>query len=183
MNILSIDLAADPENTTGIAIMKNGRISTLSVFTDQEILELIKKYKPELVGIDAPLSLPYGRKNIDEKDDNHFRECDLQLRKLGIKFFPITIGGMRRLTKRGMELKQKLKNIEVLEIFPGASFDILNIERKNVKATNNFLKKFRCNAKNVHESDAAIGAYTLYLYSKGKARLLSGKDGTIVIPA
>jgi predicted nuclease with RNAse H fold len=181
MILLSIDLAADERNTTGIALLNGNRMTTLSVLTDGDIIGLVRKHRPDLIGIDAPLSLPHGRKSIDERDTNHFRECDLQLRELGIRFFPITIGGMRRLTKRGMALKGKLEKLgfEVVEIFPGASFDILGLERKNVEATNRFLK---CRAGNVHESDAAIGAYTLKLYKKGKARLLSGRDGAILVP-
>ncbi|MBD3210713.1 DUF429 domain-containing protein [Candidatus Micrarchaeota archaeon] len=181
MGFLSIDLAADEKNTTGMAVLEKGT-TTFSVHSDREILEAAEKYRPELVGIDAPLSLPYGRKDISERNGRHFRECDLELRKLGIRFFPITIGGMRRLTRRGMKLKEMLegRGYRVVEIFPGASFDLLGIERKHVVKANEFLG---CKASNVHESDAAIGAYTLFLYSKGKAEFLSGKDGEILVPS
>lgn len=184
--ILSIDLAASEKNDTGIALLARGRISTLTVRSDEEIITLAAKHGPSIIGIDAPLSIPKGRKTIDDRAGPHFRECDLKLRGLGIRFFPITIGAMRTLTKRGMALKGKLAaglpRAEMIEIFPGASFDMLGIERKNINATNRFLKKFHCDAKNVHESDAAIGAYTLLQYSKKKALMLGGKDGGIVIP-
>jgi predicted nuclease with RNAse H fold len=182
--MLSIDLAADEKNISGIAILGNRKIKTLSVHTDQEILEIVRKNQPKIIGIDAPLSLPHGRGNIEERDKNHFRECDLELRKLGIRFFPITIGGMRKLTKRGMRLKKQLERdgIEVIEIFPGASLDILKLDRKDANAVNSFLSSFGAKAENIDESDAAIGVYTLWLHKRGKGRLLSGKDGAILVP-
>lgn len=194
--ILAIDLSASSGNETGIAFLHEGQIETATLHTDAEIVGFAERRGATLIGIDAPLSLPAGRKDIEVRDGNHFRECDLQLRKLGIRFFPVTLGGMRKLTKRGMELKRRLEDgakkgagranpkrkPEVVEIFPGASFDMLGIPRKNVGETNEFLSSFGCKAKTVHESDAAIGAYTLLLYAQKKALALSGKDGCIIIP-
>jgi predicted nuclease with RNAse H fold len=90
---------------------------------------------------------------------------------------------MRKLTSRGMILKAKFENsgIEVLEIFPGATFDRLKIPRKNILECSKFLSSFGLLPKNVHESDAAIGLYALNEYSKGKGILLDGKDGKILI--
>jgi predicted nuclease with RNAse H fold len=80
-----------------------------------------------------------------------------------------------------MALKKVLESrgFEVIEIFPGASFDMLGIPRKDVAAANRFLG---CDARNAHESDAAIGAYTLKLHMEGGGLLLSGRDGSIAIP-
>ena len=79
--------------------------------------------------------MPKGRKSIDKRDGNHFRECDIKLRKEGIRFFPITLGPMRKLTKRGMKLKRKLEKmgVGVFEGFPGASYDRLGVPRKDRK--------------------------------------------------
>jgi predicted nuclease with RNAse H fold len=51
---------------------------------------------------------------------------------MGIRFFPITLGPMRTLTQRGMEIRKKLENhrIRVIETYPGASQDIMGIRRK-----------------------------------------------------
>jgi len=49
-----------------------------------------------------------------------------------IKFFPITIGPMRSLTARGIRLRNSLeqRGIEVIETYPGASQDLLDLPRK-----------------------------------------------------
>lgn len=85
-----------------------------------------------VVAIDAPLALPKGRKSLEERESVHLRECDRALLRMGIKFFPVTLGPMRKLTKRGMELKKTLENhgLDVIEVYPGAAQDVLNIPRK-----------------------------------------------------
>jgi len=63
-----------------------------------------------IVAIDAPLSLPTGRKSIEQKTGVHLRECDKELLKRGIKFFPVTLGPMRKLTSRGITLRRILES-------------------------------------------------------------------------
>jgi hypothetical protein len=52
--------------------------------------------------------------------------------RMKIKFFPVTIGPMRTLTTRGINLKKKLERfgLRVVETYPGASQDILGFPRK-----------------------------------------------------
>ena len=49
-----------------------------------------------------------------------------------IKFFPISLGPMRKLTKRGMELRSVFERsgLSVIESFPGAIQDVLGMPRK-----------------------------------------------------
>jgi predicted nuclease with RNAse H fold len=169
----------------------------------------IKRSGTTVIAVDAPLSLPRGRDCL--KDDcacrfnslrnglsPHFRECDKQLLKMGIRFFPITLGPMRKLTERGMELKKKIieknptKNVDVIEVFPGASQDILNIPRKE-KAGRNIgglmvglemlgIKNIKLNA-NDHELDAVTAAYTAKLYMQNTYIALGDEsEGVIIIP-
>ena len=110
MKILGIDLAGSEKRKTGICILnENLEAICFYVFKDKEILDLVKKEKPDLISIDAPLSLPKGRKSLKRKSKIHFRECDKELWKFGIKFFPITLGPMRKLTERGIKLKKILE--------------------------------------------------------------------------
>ncbi|MEM4336189.1 MAG: DUF429 domain-containing protein [Candidatus Anstonellales archaeon] len=189
MKILGLDLAGSEKRATGYCIIEKGKAKHGTVYMNQEILNLIKNEKPNIVAIDAPLSLPAGRKKIEERNNKHFRECDLMLRKKGIKFFPITLGPMRMLTKRGMELKKSIekigKKIKVMEVFPGATYDVYGIRRKNKKEILEWAKKFGVDgrkAKTQDELDAIACAITGKLYAEGKATLLKGKDGAIVIP-
>lgn len=49
-----------------------------------------------------------------------------------IKFFPITLGPMRMLTRRGIKLRKVLeaKGLSVIESYPGSIQDILGMPRK-----------------------------------------------------
>ncbi len=63
-----------------------------------------------------------------------------------IKFFPITLGPMRKLTLRGLALKEKLekKGLRVFETYPGAAQDIWGIPRqKDLEGLKKGLKRFR----------------------------------------
>lgn len=100
--------------------------------TDGEIIAKTLAARPGVVSIDAPLFLPLGRASLSVKGPPHLRECDKELLRMKIRFFPISLGPMRMLTERGMRLRavfegQKLK---VIESFPGAIQDVLGMPRK-----------------------------------------------------
>ncbi len=130
--IVGLDLAGVENRPTGFCVLEGLTAETMLVYTDQEILKGIKAVHPDVVAIDAPLSLPTGRKSIDERTGNHLRECDKELLRRGIRFFPITLGPMRKLTSRGIALRKALeaKGFRVIEVYPGGAQDILRIPRK-----------------------------------------------------
>jgi len=190
MIVLGIDLAGSKKRKTGICILNEKlEAKCFVVFEDREIIQVAKNFKPDIIAIDAPLSLPLGRKNL-RKSNIHFRKCDKELWKFGIKFFPITLGPMRKLTKRGMKLKKVLeKNFKVIEVYPGATQDLLKIPRKQFglkklkKGLEKLGIKFDKEKLNGDELDAATAAYTGYLFLKNKAVEIGNKEeGTIVIP-
>jgi predicted nuclease with RNAse H fold len=51
---------------------------------------------------------------------------------MGIKFFPITLGPMRALTKRGIQLRAYFERFgfDVIETYPGAAQDLQGVKRK-----------------------------------------------------
>jgi predicted nuclease with RNAse H fold len=89
------------------------KAQTRIAFTDEEILNSIHQAQPDLVPIDAPLSLPKGRKTIHERSGEHLRDCDRELQRRKIRFFPITLGPMRMLTERGLALKAHIEAVGV----------------------------------------------------------------------
>lgn len=133
MKAIGVDLAGVATRPTGICVMDdNLRASTRLVYTDDDIVRQIVEAKPDVVAIDAPLALPRGRESLSKRSDVHLRECDRELLRMGIKFLPLTLGPMRQLTERGMQLTVELemKGMTVIETYPGAAQDILRIPRK-----------------------------------------------------
>ncbi len=92
----------------------------------------MEKARPGLVVIDAPLSLPRGRKTIEDRSGPHLRECDRELLRRKVPFFPLTLGPMRMLTVRGMRIARALskRGFPVVEGYPGGAQDILGLPRK-----------------------------------------------------
>ncbi len=190
--ILGIDLAGSEERHTGVCIMdENLNAKTFLIKTNEEIINLILNENPRLVAIDAPLSIPRGRSSLEERSNIHLRECDKELLRLRIKFFPVTLGPMRMLTKRGIMLKNLIEGlgVEVIEVFPGATQDILGLPRKHkgIDKLREHLVELGIKGLNkqlsADELDAVTCAYTGYLYLKGECIELGNKEeGTIVVP-
>jgi predicted nuclease with RNAse H fold len=137
MKVIGIDLAGVETKGTGFCILNEDlNVKTRVLHTDDEILENVLEAFPDLVSIDAPLALPKGRCCL--RDDcpcrtrGHLRQCDRELIKMGIKFFPVTLGPMRKLTLRGIKLRRTLEEngLKVIESYPGSVQDILGMPRK-----------------------------------------------------
>lgn len=189
--VAGIDLAGSERRPTGIAFLERRRIVEVSsVFTDEDLISKVCKYNPVLVGIDAPLTLPKGRQTIEFKEGPKFRECDRVLYRLGIRFFPIVLGPMRMLTSRGIKLKDRLTamGFRVVEVYPGATQDILGIPRKSkgLDALRFGLKKWvvgRLDGLSGDELDAVTAALTVELYIEGKGEFIGDpNEGLILIP-
>ena len=131
--VVGIDLAGSLRRPTGVCVLRGMRAETCIMFSDEDILESINLAEPDLVTIDAPLSLPNGRKTIHDREGEHFRDCDHELQRRGIRFFPITLGPMRMLTERGMALKSKIEmtGYRAVECFPGGAQDVWRIPRQH----------------------------------------------------
>lgn len=161
--------------------------------TDEEILNAATEVEPRLVAVDAPLSLPRGRASIEDRNGPHFRACDLALRRLHIPFFPITLGPMRMLTRRGVALRDALgrRGISVLETYPGGVQDLLGWPRKGEGAERlrRALVRFGFRGEVQHRSishdelDAIACAHVARLFHLGRAQLLGDPtEGQILLP-
>lgn len=188
---LGVDLAGSEKRNTGISFVENNTIVTFALRNEKELLEIMQKF--QFIYIDAPLTLPHGRTSLEVRSEHHFRECDLLLRKRGIKFFPITLGPMRMLTQRGMRLRERLSKLskEVYEVFPGAFYDVFGVKRKDretIQALYKTLSGFfglslKVDYPSQDELDAIACLFTGFFHKLNLAECLTGVDGTIIIPA
>jgi len=192
MKVVGIDLTGTEKRASGFCVLetKTMEVQTSLLYTDEEIVKKIQEIKPKVVAIDAPLTLPKGRKSIEERSNSHLRNCDKELLKRGIKFFPITLGPMRKLTKRGMKLKEILekKGFKVIEVYPGGAQDLLGIPRKQkgLEKLKSGLKKLGIKGlsrkMNDDELDAVTCAYIAKLFLDGDYEVYGKEDGTIIMP-
>jgi uncharacterized protein len=132
--VVGLDLAGSPSrNTGGCVLIGPGDVRATVLHSDAEIRAFVRAGRPALVIIDAPLSLPRGRRSIGDRSGPHLRECDRELLRRRIRFFPLTLGPMRMLTERGMRIAAELRaaGYAVVEGYPGAAQDLLGIPRKS----------------------------------------------------
>jgi predicted nuclease with RNAse H fold len=189
--VAGIDLAGVSHRPSGCCLLDGLKADTRLLYTDEEIMDWLRKEKPELIAIDAPLTLPPGRKSIDERNESHYRPCDMELRRRKIPFFPITLGPMRVLTKRGIKLREVLERagFRVVEIYPGGAQDIWGIPRArhNLSGLRDGLCKRGISGLKKqctdHELDAASGALVGHLFLQEKAEVYGDfKSGAIIMP-
>jgi len=191
LKALGIDLAGSPRRPTGMCILDASLVArTWVAYSDSEILEAADRLRPDVVAVDAPLTLPKGRRSLEDAGGPHLRECDRALLRMGIKFFPVTLGPMRMLTARGMRLRRMLEEmgLEVIEVYPGGAQDVLGIPRKSRgldelrRGLESLGIKGLSKGMTGDELDAVTAAYVGLLYLRGEAVVLGGEDGAIVMP-
>ncbi len=192
---LGIDLAGSPRRSTGAcALSGTGDAVSWVLGPDGEIDALAAGLRPDVVLVDAPLSLPRGRRTIGDRSGPHFRECDRELRRLGIRFFPLTLGPMRMLTARGMRLARRLRamGLRVEEGYPGGAQDLLGIARKQhgVARLQRSLRRLGIRGDLARRSlthdelDAVTLAWVGLELLRGMAVAVGDpREGTIVLPA
>ena len=132
-SVVGIDLTAGHGKPTGVAFLAGNNVETLSLVTDDEILDYIKRKRPTLVSIDSPLGLPGGGTQINAAA-GIVRFAERDLASIGVPAYPALIDSMRDLTLRGITLRHCLESWpdapRVIESYPGAAQDILCIPRK-----------------------------------------------------
>ena len=190
MIVVGLDLAGSQTRPTGFCRLTEMHAETALLYADEEILLKVEESHTKVIAVDAPLSLPPGRKSIEERTREHLREADRELLRRGIKFFPITLGPMRKLTERGMRLKAILEvsGYRVFEAYPGGAQDILGISRKQLG-----LDKLKTGLEmqgitglrdrlSDHELDAATCALVAKMYVDGNAVVYGDPIQGIVMP-
>ncbi len=192
--MVGLDLAGSPRRTTGFCALRSLTSLDVGVLgTDEEVVRTVSRARPELVVIDAPLSLPRGRATIEDRSGPHLRACDRELLRLGIRFFPLTLGPMRMLTVRGMRLADELRRLgmRVVEGYPGGAQDLLGIPRKQAGASrlqaalrrSGIGGPLRERALTHDELDAVTIAWVGRRFLRGEGMLIGDPDeGLMLLP-
>jgi uncharacterized protein len=191
--ILGLDLAGSPRRPTGFCVLRGRRVTVGHLFGDEDIFTTVDTAAPHLIAIDAPLALPAGRccllNTCACAGTTHFRVSDYELRRMGIRFFPMTLGPMRQLTQRGMHLRVALeaRGFAVIETYPGAAQDIWSIPRqRDVVGLRRGLSRFRLQGLHRSESsphvlDAVTCALVGQVYLCGTALSIGSPDEALMI--
>ncbi len=195
-NIVGIDLTGSESRPSGWCHLANGRATTRRISSDTELIEATVRCKPDLVSIDSPLSLPKGRISVDDDDPGRrefgiTRECERILKKRGINVYPSLINSMQALTARGIRLAETLRRlgVPVIESYPGAAQDIMNIPRKraDLALLKTGLAEFGISGEFEHqdvshdELDAITSAAVGLFFISGKFEPLGNEDEEYLI--
>lgn len=137
VRVIGIDLSGSEQRASGWCLLDGRSAVTKLVKTDDEIVSETLKQKPHVISIDSPLSLPTGRMTVEDTDparQQHgiMRHCERILKRRGVNVYPALIPSMQKLTARGIRLAAKFRGygVPVIESYPGAAQDIMNIPRK-----------------------------------------------------
>ncbi len=190
--IIGIDLSGSSERETGICFLQGYNAKINSLKKDSEIISFALNSKPDVIAIDAPLSLPEGRCCTWERCScsvhGIMRESDRELIKMGIRAYPTLIESMRSLTRRGINLSVIFRsiNFNVIETYPHGAKVILNLPEDKEKILRNFSDygfEFKYNRLSKHGIDAFISAVVGYFYLSGNyIEVGSKEEGTTILP-
>ncbi len=122
--IVGIDYGNKYAGTTVICYNSRHKIkfvqSSKNADADSFLLNELAYLNPDLIMIDAPLSLPGVYWLGSEYRDHFFRSCDRELKAMS----PMFLGG---LTARAISLIKKMNGTEVRETYPRKLVDILQL--------------------------------------------------------
>lgn len=137
--IVGIDLTGSQDRPSGWCLLEDGKATTQRIGSDEDLIQATMAAKPGLISIDSPLSLPKGRVSVYDDDPGRWsfgimRECERILKKRGVNVYPSLIRSMQALTARGIRLAKYFRSlgVPVIESYPGAAQDIMNIPRKGL---------------------------------------------------
>ena len=134
---VGIDLTGSERRPSGWCVLVGSESKQAMLASDNDIIARTLSEEPDIISIDSPLCLPFGRVRVSDDDPGRerygiMRECERELKRRGINVYPCLIRSMQKLTERGIRLagKFRAKGIPVIESYPGAAQDIMRIPRK-----------------------------------------------------
>ncbi len=207
---LGIDLTStEAEPSACLGLDGESQLVYLGFLTEnRDIVALLDFYSPQVIAIDAPLSLPLGLCCLEQscpckpKFPRKNKQCDQELRQQGIPCYPTSKNTfIKDLIYRGIELKtsvgREVKQAgQVIEVYPFASKVRLlgkTIPQKTTEQRMSFLRdklgdilpgpKPYLDTFDHDLCDAAVAACTALLYQQNRVEALgSSEEGLVSIP-
>jgi predicted nuclease with RNAse H fold/dephospho-CoA kinase len=135
--IVGIDLTGSEARPTGWCLLDGSKAETETISTDDDLIQRTIDASPDLVSIDSPLCLPFGRQTVFDDDPTRdefgiMRFCERELKRRGVNVYPSLLPSMQKLTARGIRLAEIFRShgLPVIESYPGAAQDVMRIPRK-----------------------------------------------------
>jgi predicted nuclease with RNAse H fold len=207
----SIDLTStEAKPSACLGLDSKSQLVYLGFLTEnRDIVTLLNFYSPQVIAIDAPLSLPSGLCCLEEscsckpKFPRKNRQCDQELRQQGIPCYPTSKKTFtKELIYRGIELKtsidREVKQVgQVIEVYPFASKVRLfgktmprKITKQGMSFVTNKLEDILPSLEPYLDMfdhdlcDAAVAAYTALLHHQNRVDALGNNtEGLIFIPS
>ncbi len=138
--IFGIDYGSKLSGNTVIALIQDNHIFFLEaeekVNADEFISNAVEHFKPKLIFMDAPMSLPGVYKGLEGFSNYHFRKADIETKAMS----PMFLGG---LAARAMELRDKFEamNIEVKETYPRLMANRFDLKAFGYKSSKSALRE------------------------------------------
>lgn len=135
-----IDYGSKLSGNTVIAVLQEHQVMFLDIApkvdADMFIRNAIGHFKPELVFMDAPLSIPAVYTNTPGFNNYHYRVADIETKAMS----PMFLGG---LVARAMELKGEMEQmgIEVFETYPRLMANRFNLKEIGYKSSRSALRE------------------------------------------
>jgi predicted nuclease with RNAse H fold/dephospho-CoA kinase len=196
--VIGIDLTSSGSKPSGWCVLRGMIAETDLVGSDNDMITRVLRTAPALISIDSPLCMPSGRLRPEDDDPTRsefgiMRHSERELKRRGINVYPCLLPSMQGLTRRGMCLASRLRDlgIPVIESYPGAAQDIIGIPRKG--AGQEFLKqgltdfgilgRFATDAVRHDELDAITSALVGSFFLAGSYEALGGGfEDPLILP-
>ncbi len=157
-------------------------VTVKELYADDDILFETLGAKPDLVAIDAPLTLP---------ERGALREADREMQRRGYPVLPLLFPGMKELTLRAIRLTEALRReqVRVIEVHPASSRKALQMPLKDWRRIQEIFVEMGLGGDwekrplSTHELDAVTAVITAHLHVKEKTEGFGEqKEGFIMVP-
>ena len=208
MVLLGVDLRSSKVRTSAVAVLDGqSQVVHIGPFeTNNDLLKIVRSFRPELIAIGAALTLPAGLCCLEascpcepEDPQKKGRQLELELSRLGISsFFTAKRSIVRPLIYRGIKLNRKLLDwgYSVVEVYPYATKMMLFGEKmppgNNGRAVAFMREQLprlvqglepHIDSLDRNACDALVSAYTALLHCRKETDVLGDpNEGLLVLP-